>query len=193
MSKYNLVTEILTELYGSPKWELDKKEGQSRIKVMNEWEKALCNYSEDQLRTVCYRIFKFKKSGSYPTLSHLLSELVDENPEDRNKSITKEKSELEIWYEKHVVDRIKNKMPMDYLYPVYKRACNELIKSAVDCTQGYCNSFVDGLKLAYSNGYLDNFEEATHNYAKSQGISKISDMVLPDNFNIKKVVRNIFK
>lgn len=193
MSKYNLVTDILTELYGSPKWELEKKEGQSKIKVMNEWDKALSGYADDQLQNACYRIFKFKKSSSYPSLSHLLSELVDEKPEDKNNEITREKTEIEIWYEKNVVSRTKNEMPMDYLYPVYNHACNELIKSAVDFTQGYCNSFAEGLKLAYSNGYLDNFEVATHNYAKSQGISKISDMALSGNFNVKKAVRNIFR
>lgn len=159
--------------------------------VLNDWNEVLGEYEETELQYALKTHIRETKSSSYPKIAHIEKYLDINNKKET--IVIKEKSEIEIWYDKHVVSRTKNEMPMDYLYPVYKHSCNELIKSAVDATQGYCDSFVEGLKLAYSNGYFDNFEEATHNYAKSQGINKISDMTLPENFNVKKAVRNIFK
>ena len=158
--------------------------------VLSDWTEILGEYEESELQYALKQHIRETKSSSYPKIAHIEKYLDINNKKEI--LVIKPKSEVEIWYEKHVVDRVKNEMPIDYLYPVYKHACNELIKNSVDDTKGYCNSFAEGLKLAYSNGYLDGFEEFIHNYAKSNDNIKISNMSV-GAFNIKKAVRNIFK
>ena len=70
--------EILSDIYGYPKWDKEAKEGQSPEKIIELWDKELSGYTSDQVKQACYRLVKYRKAMTFPTISHLMSELVDE-------------------------------------------------------------------------------------------------------------------
>jgi len=77
---------ILTDIYGYPKWEKETKDGQSYDKIIELWDNELSEYTPEQIKTACYRLIKYRKAMTFPTISHLMSELVDEekNYDDKN-------------------------------------------------------------------------------------------------------------
>ncbi|MFV0626619.1 MAG: hypothetical protein ACK5N8_04650 [Alphaproteobacteria bacterium] len=71
------VIDVLTELYGQPKWLISPKEGQDPEMILNEWVKELGDYSEADLRRACQALFKYDKCKSFPTLAHIGAMLID--------------------------------------------------------------------------------------------------------------------
>ena len=69
---------ILSDIYGYPKWDKEAKEGQSPEKIIEVWDKELSGYTQDQVKQACYRLVKYRKAMTFPTISHMMSELVDE-------------------------------------------------------------------------------------------------------------------
>lgn len=73
--------KILSDVYGYPKWEINPKEGQSKDEIIRVWQDELRPYSVGQVKAACYRLIKYRKAMTFPTISHLMSELVDVKPE----------------------------------------------------------------------------------------------------------------
>lgn len=74
--------KIFTDLYGLPKWLKDEKEGQDSEKMIELWDNELKDYTPEQVKVACYRVAKYKKSNTFPSLSHILAELVDEDKQE---------------------------------------------------------------------------------------------------------------
>lgn len=79
----NIQTEtamrIFTDIYGMPNWEKNVKEGQSPSEIIKLWDDELSGYTEQQVKNACYKLAKFRKVMTFPTISHLMSELCDED------------------------------------------------------------------------------------------------------------------
>lgn len=71
------VIDVLTELYGQPSWLSNPKGGQNPEVILQEWVDELGDYSDLELRMACLSLFKYKKCTSFPSISHVLSMLVD--------------------------------------------------------------------------------------------------------------------
>lgn len=69
--------DVLTELYGEPTWLSEPKKGMDIEKVFAEWDEALKDYSEDQIKTVCRKMWKYAKTSTFPRLGHILAMLTD--------------------------------------------------------------------------------------------------------------------
>jgi len=74
--------KIFTDIYGMPKWEKEEKDGQDYNEIIALWDNELKCYSVDQVRQASYRVVKYRKSMTFPTISHLLSELCDTEKEE---------------------------------------------------------------------------------------------------------------
>lgn len=75
------------DVYGLPAWEEKPKSGQSREEIVRMWEDELKRFTVEQVRSACYRVIRFKKNMSFPTISHLMAQLVDEPvAEDKSSS-----------------------------------------------------------------------------------------------------------
>lgn len=77
---------IFTDIYGHPKWKVNEKDGQSCEKIIEVWDKELKDYTEEQVKNACYHIIKFRRTMTFPTLSHILAELCDEEKTKDKKS-----------------------------------------------------------------------------------------------------------
>lgn len=73
---------IFTELYGEAKWMKEEKDGQDANKMLELWDNELKTYTTEQVKIACYRVAKYKKSNTFPSLSHILAELVDEDKQE---------------------------------------------------------------------------------------------------------------
>jgi len=80
--QYEVAVKIFSDIYGYPKWETKTKEGQNIQEIIKLWDAELCHYSVEQVRDACYRIVKYRKAQTFPTLSHILAELVEEKKTD---------------------------------------------------------------------------------------------------------------
>lgn len=69
--------DVLTELYGEPTWLSEPKKGMDIEKVFAEWDEALKDYSEEQVKTVCRKLWKYAKTSTFPRLGHILAMLTD--------------------------------------------------------------------------------------------------------------------
>ena len=82
----NIQTEtaikIFNDIYGYPKWQKEAKDGQNYEEIIKLWDGELKDYTVQQVKTACYHIIKYRKNMTYPTISHLLAELVDEEKVD---------------------------------------------------------------------------------------------------------------
>lgn len=78
----DIAIKIFTDLYGLPKWLKDEKEGQDSEKMIELWDNELKDYTPEQVKVACYRVAKYKKSNTFPSLSHILAELVDEDKQE---------------------------------------------------------------------------------------------------------------
>ena len=79
-SQTQIALNTLTELYGEPQWLVNPKSGQDVDSIFAEWDKALKDFSDDQIVTACRMIFKYKRSSTFPRIAHILAELVDVAP-----------------------------------------------------------------------------------------------------------------
>lgn len=79
-SQTQIALNTLTELYGEPQWLVNPKSGQDVDSIFAEWDKALKDFSDDQIATACRMIFKYKRSSTFPRIAHILAELVDVAP-----------------------------------------------------------------------------------------------------------------
>lgn len=73
--------DTLSELYGEPSWLKTPKQGQNLEKVFAEWDAELKKYSEEQIKVVCRKMYKYRRTATFPSLAHILAELVDVEPE----------------------------------------------------------------------------------------------------------------
>lgn len=189
IDKYKLAMDILIDRFGEPSWITKPKDGQNRIKIEQDWQDYLDNYSESQIEAACLHIRKWRKVNTFPNLYCLKEELIDKEKEVKEEiSEIKPKSEIEIWYEQHIVARES----LDYTQRVYVNALNEIIKNFIDETKENIKSFNDGLKLVFNNHKLDDFEEFIHLYAERIGKKKISGNFL-GNYDYKKSFVNLFR
>lgn len=72
--------DTLSELYGKPSWLKTPKQGLNLEKVFAEWDAELKKYSEDQIKVVCRKMYKYRRTATFPSLAHILAELVDVAP-----------------------------------------------------------------------------------------------------------------
>lgn len=73
--KFERAFEVLVDLYGMPNWQ---KEGQSMDKIKGIWEEELSGYTDEQIKDACYRLFRYRKTMTFPTISQLMAMLYDE-------------------------------------------------------------------------------------------------------------------
>lgn len=73
--KADIAINTFIELYGVPKWE---KEGQSIDEIKKIWEEELKDYSDEQIKIACYKLFRYRKTMTFPTISQLMAMLYDE-------------------------------------------------------------------------------------------------------------------
>lgn len=101
MSNFDIAFNRLCDLYGKPNW---KKDGQDIDEIRKVWETELDGYSEEQIKEACYKLFRYRKAMTFPTISHLMSMLYDEK-----KNIQKEeyKSQKSSCPELDLYDKIK--------------------------------------------------------------------------------------
>lgn len=78
--------ETLSDLFGKPKWELNPPEGFNRDVFLSGWDEELRKYSETQVKKACLRYGKYAKTRTFPTLMHIMAQLVDEEPEPQEKT-----------------------------------------------------------------------------------------------------------
>jgi len=72
---------IFTDIYGYPKWEKEAKDGQSRDAIVSLWDRELREYTVQDVKEACYRLIRYRKTMTFPTISHLMSELIDKQKE----------------------------------------------------------------------------------------------------------------
>lgn len=97
MSNFEIAFECLRDLYGMPNW---KKEGQSIEKIKMLWEEELDGYSGGQIKEACYRLFRYRKTMTFPTISQLMAMLYDEEKPTKIEEYVSQKSycpELELY------------------------------------------------------------------------------------------------
>ena len=73
--KFDIAFKILTDLYGYPKWD---KNGQSIDEIEKIWEEELNGYTDAQIKDACYKLFRYRKTMTFPTISQLMAMLYDE-------------------------------------------------------------------------------------------------------------------
>lgn len=73
--KADVAINTFVELYGFPKWE---KDGQSIEEIKRIWEEELKGYSDEQIKIACYKLFRYRKTMTFPTISQLIAMLYDE-------------------------------------------------------------------------------------------------------------------
>ncbi len=73
--QFEAVFGIFSDIYGMPNWETKPKEGQDRDEIIRRWSEALKPYTVEQVKTAAYKVVKFGKVRTFPTISHVLSEL----------------------------------------------------------------------------------------------------------------------
>lgn len=82
----NIQTEkalkIFMDIYGEPSWILNPKEDQKQDEIIKLWDEELSSYTIEQVKQVCYRVAKRKRSMTFPTINHIMSELVYEEKEN---------------------------------------------------------------------------------------------------------------
>jgi hypothetical protein len=78
MSNFDIAIKRLTDLYGNPNW---CKDGQDIEEIKKIWESELNGYSEEQIKEACYKLFRFRKTMTFPTISQLMAMLYDEEKE----------------------------------------------------------------------------------------------------------------
>lgn len=80
--QFDTAFKIFVDLYGMPNWETNPKDGQKREEIIDMWSENLKRYTVDQVKQAAYRVYKFSKSRSFPTLNHLLAELSQHQPDE---------------------------------------------------------------------------------------------------------------
>lgn len=175
--KTRIAFGIFVDIYGNPSFITKPKAGQSQEEVFAVWDKELENYSEIQIKDACYRIVKYKKSMTFPTISHILAELVGEEKEEKKQKDTArvfQQTDCTRWYEEQFLQR------KDYLTSHKNSAMTELV---TDCWNSLPEEarytrypkFADMLKMAWNNGWLpEKLDEylAKYNKISSQAFDK---------------------
>ena len=158
-----LAMNIFVDIYGQPNWETKPKEGQSKLEILALWDKELEGYADYQVKDACYRLCKYKKAMTFPTISHLMAELVDNKKEDKEYSKNTEKSELTIWYENFMTRT-------DYLKRSLQLAIDDMID---DCKKSLpfeakkdLFTFTDELRIADANGFTSRIDDYLKKYNK---------------------------
>ena len=79
--QFETAYNIFKDFYGTPKWELDPKDGQRPDVIIKQWCDALAPYSVEQVRQACGWLTRKRRVMSFPMLDSLLAELSDKSPE----------------------------------------------------------------------------------------------------------------
>lgn len=77
----SMAMRILSDIYGYPQWEKNTKDGQNADEIIKLWSDELGHYTTEQVKQACYRLAKYRKAMTFPTISHLMAELCDEEKE----------------------------------------------------------------------------------------------------------------
>lgn len=99
MSNFEVAFKRLSDLYGEPHWE---REGQDFREIQKIWESELDGYSEEQIKEACYKLFRYRKAMTFPTISHLMTMLYDEEKQTQKSEYKSQKSscpELDLYDE----------------------------------------------------------------------------------------------
>ena len=84
--QFELAIRIFSDIYGTPKWEDNPKEGQSIDAITQMWCSELKNYTLDQVREACYWLVRKRKTMTFPTISHLMAELVGQERTEKSET-----------------------------------------------------------------------------------------------------------
>lgn len=84
--QFETAYNIFKDYYGSPKWELDPKEGQRPDVIIRQWCEALEPYTVDQIRQACCWLTRKRRVMTFPSLDTLLAELSGSEQENRFKT-----------------------------------------------------------------------------------------------------------
>lgn len=152
--------------------------------VLNDWVEVLGEYDEDELQYALKMHIRETKSSSYPKIAHIEKYLEFKKIKDE---VNKPPSETQIWYDKHIMHRIDNGLPFEYIKNTYINALNELIKIK-DLS---FDTFSLNLNYAYKNGLLDDYEEYVYKYADEKCINKL--IKLEYSGDVRNLTKNIFK
>lgn len=92
--QYEIAFKIFSDVYGYPAWETKTKEGQNAQEIIKIWEEELKKYKPEQVKQACYRVVKYRKAQTFPTISHLMAELCEEekvvDEKDKEKRVLRE-------------------------------------------------------------------------------------------------------
>ena len=80
--QFRTAMSVLSDIYGYPQWETNTKDGQNADEIAKLWSEELSQYTPEQVKSACYRVIKFRKSMTFPTISHIMAELVDEKKKE---------------------------------------------------------------------------------------------------------------
>ena len=117
--QFETAFQIFTDIYGMPNWEVKPKEGQDRDEIIRSWCEALKPYTVAEVKTAAYKVVKFGKVRSFPTLSHILSEL-DTFHREQEGSVTDEADRCFLYLLSHGIETIDACRTIYDLYGVKK-------------------------------------------------------------------------
>lgn len=108
--QYETAMKIFSDIYGYPKWETNTKDGQNVMEIVKIWEDELKKYTPEQVKQACYKVVKYRKTQTFPTISHLMSELCEEesitDKEDEISKVLKELLNRRPPFDEDVIQRI---------------------------------------------------------------------------------------
>jgi hypothetical protein len=177
---YRTAMRIFVDFYGQPNWETKTKEGQSPEEIRKIWIDELNGYAEYQVKEACYRMCKYRKVMTFPTISHVMAQLVDEKGEVKQYSTPSEKSQLSIWYENFM-------KRTDYLKRSLQLAIDDMIDDCkkslpFEAKQGLF-TFTDELKLADANGFTARIDDYLRKYNKIEDSNSMTFRELEERKN----------
>lgn len=80
--QFETAFQVFTDIYGLPKWEEAPKEGQNKEKIIETWCNELKGYTVEQVKEACFKVIRWGKIKTFPTLSHLLAQLSEVKQEN---------------------------------------------------------------------------------------------------------------
>lgn len=147
MSNFDIAIKRLTDLYGNPNW---FKDGQDIDEIKKVWESELNGYTEEQIKEACYKLFRFRKAMTFPTISQVMSMLYDEEkPKEASiyESKTSRCPELELY------ELVRPQMFFGKFRAKFMNMYNDFKAYFPECS---ADSFSDTIKAMKMNGWWEN-------------------------------------
>lgn len=116
--QFETAYNIFKDYYGSPKWEIDPKEGQRPDVIIRQWCEALEPYTVDQIRQACGWLTRKRRVMTFPSLDTLLAELCGTEKENRFKT----KGEEALYCYNYILQHANESTP-----PISKEAAQKTI------------------------------------------------------------------